>query len=382
MTRAPAQKTSSAQAESMLDLLIKIWSRTLQAPDVHPESDFFELGGDSLLAVNLFLEIEQATGRNFPITAIYDAPTVAQLATLIAQEEASRKFSPLVLVQDGGRGVPLFIVHGVGGTVLDLAAVGRQIDSDGPVYLVQARGIDGQDTPLTTIEEMADYYVEALREAAPRGPWRLVGYSFGGMVAVEMARRLSPENVEALILLDAFAHPQTWPTLSRLQVKLAKVARRLREKAKQPPLQILASVRARLNRRLSRCAPAKEDRLVALRDWLGTVRADLPAPLREARIAGSKALLAYRPSFYPGKVTFLRAGTTGDTFPANARWVWQHQVAALELRTIAGSHASIVNEHAASTAKAISACIAPTVARPAAVSRRSSETTLLLAQVP
>jgi len=354
MTAALAQPGS----ETTLELLLRIWSRTLRTSEVHAGSDFFELGGDSLLAVNLFLEIEQATGRNFPITAIYDAPTVAELAALMEEEEAPRTFSPLVLVKEGGHGAPLFIVHGVGGTVLDLAPVARQIDSDGPVYLVQARGIDGSDAPLTTIEAMADYYVDAVREIAPRGPYRLAGYSFGGMVAVEMARRLSPENVESLILLDAFAHPQTWPGMSRAQVKLAKLARQLRDKAKQPRA-LLSFVTSRLRRRLARTAPAQADRLVALRDWLGTVRADLPAPLREARIAGSKALLAYWPKFYPGEATFLRAGTTGDTFPTNALWVWQRQVGAVHLRTIAGSHSSIVNEHAASTAAAISECISP-----------------------
>jgi thioesterase domain-containing protein/acyl carrier protein len=373
MTSALAQKHP---AETTLELLAGIWSRTLRTSDVHPDSDFFELGGDSLLAVNLFLEIEQATGRHFPITAIYDAPTLGALAALIDQEEVPAAFSPLVLVQEGGRGAPLFIVHGVGGTVLDLAAVARQIDSDGPVYLVQARGIDGSDTPLTTIEAMADYYVEAVRALAPSGPYRLAGYSFGGMVAVEMARRLSPENVETLILLDAFAHPQTWPAASRAQVKLAKLTRQLRDKASQSPRELFSFVLSRL-RRFSHKGPAQGDRLVALRDWLGTVRGDLPAPLREARIAGSKALLAYWPKHYPGSVVFLRASTTGDTFPSNALWVWQRQVAGIQLHTIAGSHSSIVNEHAASTAAAISGCLKP-VAEGSA--RRQLHTPHLLAQ--
>jgi thioesterase domain-containing protein/acyl carrier protein len=342
----------------LVEQLTAIWSSTLQTDDVTPESDFFELGGDSLLAVNMFLEIERAIGRHLPITAIYDAPTIAELAVLLEQEGVA-PFNPLVLLKEGGSGAPLFIAHGVGGTVIDLAAVGRAIEIDGPVYAIQARGVDGQDAPLQTIEEMADLYVEAVRAIAPRGPYRLAGYSFGGMVAVEMARRLSPENVSELILLDAFAHPQTWPQISRLQVRAAKLARQLVGKAKRPHelASFIAGMARKAFARKSHGAP--ENRLVALQDWLGTVRADLPAPLRETRIAGSKALLSYWPGYYPGKIIFLRAGTTGDTFPRNARTVWGHQVQAMELHTIAGSHASIVNEHAVSTAAAISACLAP-----------------------
>jgi len=342
-----------------VDELVAIWSRVLQTEEVTADSDFFDLGGDSLLAVTMFLEVERETGHHFPITAIYDAPTAGELAALMEQETPA-KFSPLVAVKEDGAGAPLFIVHGVGGTVMDLAAVGRAIQSDGPVYLIQARGIDGQDTPLSTIEEMAEFYVDAVREALPRGPYRLAGYSFGGMVAVEMARRMPAEDVEQVILIDAFAHPQTWPRFSRYQVRAAKLARQLRDKIMHP--QALASFVASKARKMASrggTAPTTDNRLIALQDWLGTVRADLPAPLREARIAGSKALLAYWPSYYDGKVTFLKARKRGDVFPASARNVWQHNVREMELRFISGSHASIVSEHAASTAEAISACLAP-----------------------
>jgi thioesterase domain-containing protein len=195
------------------------------------------------------------------------------------------------------------------------------------------------------------------------------------MVAVEMARRLGAENVETLILLDSFAHPQTWPKFSRTQVRAAKLARQLRNKARNPR-ELFSLVFGKL---LSRARPsgaqdpANDNRLVALRDWLGTVRADLPAPLREARIAGSKALLAYWPKPYAGKVTFLKARAFSDTFPMNPRAVWQHQVAGMDVRMLTGSHASIVNEDAATTGAAISELLAQKTRQPfpASVSGRA-----------
>src|SRR5580693_676480 len=102
--------------EDVVDRLCRIWSRVLKTSPVTAESDFFELGGDSLLAVNLLLEIERETGLSFPVTTIYDAPTVALQVELIAGERQSA-FSPLVLLKSGVETAPLFIVHGIGGTV-------------------------------------------------------------------------------------------------------------------------------------------------------------------------------------------------------------------------------------------------------------------------
>src|SRR5689334_19019023 len=90
------------------EMLLGIWRRVLRTDDVEPESNFFDLGGDSLLALTLFLEIERATGRHLPITAIYDAQTVAEQVQLLAKESAP-EFSPLVLLKSGDNSTPLFL---------------------------------------------------------------------------------------------------------------------------------------------------------------------------------------------------------------------------------------------------------------------------------
>src|SRR5436305_14412751 len=106
------------------ELLLGIWRRLLQTEDVTTESDFFDLGGDSLLALTLFLEIERATGRHLPITAIYDARTVAEQAKLLKDEHLP-EFSPLFLPKPGDGAPPRVIFHANRRTVVELAALAR-----------------------------------------------------------------------------------------------------------------------------------------------------------------------------------------------------------------------------------------------------------------
>ncbi|MGD0867506.1 MAG: phosphopantetheine-binding protein, partial [Rhizomicrobium sp.] len=141
---APTAGERGAIRETIVAGLTDIWSRTLQTAPICPDSNFFDLGGDSLLAVGLLLEIERQFGRKFPITTIYDAPTIAEQADLL-ESEGEAGFSPLVLLKSGDGSKPLFIVHGIGGTVIELDALGKQIRTDSPVYAIQARGLDGAE---------------------------------------------------------------------------------------------------------------------------------------------------------------------------------------------------------------------------------------------
>ena len=342
-----------------IELLTGIWSRLLQTSPIAPDDNFFDLGGDSLLAVNMFLEIERATGRHFEITTIYDAPTICELAALM-ESEHTIAFSPFVKLKDG-EGAPFYIVHGVGGTVIELTALGKQIASNNPVYAIQAKGIDGSHAPLERVEDMADFYADEIRAMQPQGPYLIGGYSFGGVVALEVARRLGPENVAKLVMLDSFAHPQTWAMKSRLQTRTRKMAVQAKHRLKQPPRDTLAFLASKLRRLVThRTAQEKvAERAVHINNWLGAVNPDLPLPLRQTRIAGDAALLSFKPSYYPGKITFLRAGTTGPVFPSDARNIWRKLVKEMELHTLKGDHRSILIEDVATTAAKVTECLAP-----------------------
>ena len=172
----------------MVETLTPIWQRVLQLPSIHVDDNFFDLGGDSSLALQLFNEIAQVCDRELPPVTIYQAPTIAALAALLEQPTTPR-FPTLVLLKPGTEKPPVFVAHGLGGSVMDFFQPVKHIETDHPIYGMQARGIDGLDEPLARIEDMAEFYLHAIRKMQPRGPYVLAGYSLGGLVALEMAQQ-------------------------------------------------------------------------------------------------------------------------------------------------------------------------------------------------
>jgi len=342
----------------IVERLTAIWSRALQMPSVDAEANFFDMGGDSLMAVGLFLEIERELGVRLPITAIYDAPTIGELAALV-ESEAVPAYDHFVTLKPGDDNAPFYIVHGVGGTVMELANLGRLIRSPHAVYAVQARGLDGLEPPLERIEDMAALYVDEIRRRQPTGPYRIGGYSFGGVVALEMARLLGPGNVARLVMIDAYAHPGTWPFKSRATVRARKLVRRARDIARQPLGQTASAFRRKLSGMFRDREARRAERAAYINNWLGAIDPSLPLPLRQTRIAGDAALIAYVPRFYPGRVTFIRAGKTGPVFPSDAANVWRRLSGTFELHTTEGDHRSILGAHAPALANRIAACLAP-----------------------
>ena len=347
-------QTDEAAHDSLVAQIGDIWSRTLRVSPIAPDENFFDLGGDSLLAVGLFLEIERRMGIHLPITAIYDAPTIAELAKLLAGDTAKREFSPLVLLKPGDCDTPLFIVHGIGGTVMELSAIGRAIRIPAAVYALQAQGVDGSLPALESVEEMADLYLDHVRGVQPGGPYWLFGYSFGGLVALEMARRLLHENQEiaALILMDAFAHPATWPRTSRLKMRARRALHLAMRHLRTPLRESVPAVVARLGA----IARKRSDSTSRYRDWLLEQYPDLPPPLLRVREGGSAALSRYVPQYYPGKVIFLRAAIRGAEFP-EPEPIWRPLVRDVALHTVPGGHRTMVSEHATSLAGQITACV-------------------------
>jgi len=341
-----------------IDRLTQIWSCALRLPSVDIDANFFDLGGDSLMAVGLFLEIEQALEIKFPITAIYDAPTIRELAELI-ESEAAPAYDHFVTLKTGDDSAAFYIVHGVGGTVIELATIGKLIRGPNAVYAIQARGLDGREKPLERIEDMAALYVQEIKRRQPQGPYRIGGYSFGGVVALEMARLLGPENVAQLLMIDAYAHPHTWPLKTRATVRARKMAYRARDLSRQPFSATVAVVRRKFLNLFRDREARKAERAVYVNNWLGAVNPDLPLPLRQTRIAGDAALVAHTPKYYSGKIIFIRAGKTGPVFPSDAANVWRRKTRQFELHTTVGDHRSMLGAHAPALAERISTLLAP-----------------------
>jgi thioesterase domain-containing protein/acyl carrier protein len=187
--------------------LTAIWQRLLGVQNISIQDNFFELGGHSLIAVRLFAEIEQIWGQNLPLATLFQQQTIEELAGVLRQEEWSAPWSSLVLIQAGAEKPPLFCVHPVGGNILEYYTLANYLGNDHPIYGLQSQGLDGKQQPLRTIEDMARHYIQEIQTIQPHGPYFLTGYSFGGLVAFEMAQQLraAGEEIGLLALLDSSA---------------------------------------------------------------------------------------------------------------------------------------------------------------------------------
>lgn len=309
-------------ATSRTEVLTRIWQRILQVPSIGPDDNFFDLGGDSSLAVQLFSEIAETFGQEFPPVMIYHVSTIASLVTLLEQR-STPELSPLILLKEGKGGPPVFIASGLGGGPAEFFQLAKYIRAANPMYGLQAKGIEGFEQPCDRIEEMADFYLDAVRKFQPRGPYILIGYSLGGLVTLEMARQLGSQGdkVALLVMLDSY------PDIKALA-----------------PAQFLRLLSQRMRRRFTTFGkpPRADIRLGGLpsQDAISTF-----APAFErVRDAAYRALRCYKPAFYPGNVKFIRAAEVTD-FPDDPKSAWSHLIQTLEIQTVPGDHLGMLTTH-------------------------------------
>ncbi len=198
-----AMSRLNAEQDDTVELLSRIWRELLGIDTIVVDQNFFDLGGDSSLAVRMFSQIEDIFGVKLPLATLYEAPTIEELARILRGEVASSGWSPLVVIQPLGPRPPVFCMHGAGGTVLIYRELSEHLGLDQPFYGLQSQGLDGDIPPLTTIEEMAALYVKEIRRTQPRGPYFLAGYCGGGTIAYEAAQQLQAEG-EPIALLALF----------------------------------------------------------------------------------------------------------------------------------------------------------------------------------
>ncbi|MEJ0027116.1 MAG: AMP-binding protein [Rhizomicrobium sp.] len=346
-TAAPAGKTE--------EIVAAIWRRVLKRERIGRNADFFDCGGDSLSTLEIMFGIEDALAVELPVTAIFATPTIASLAAAI-DDRRPAEFSPLVPIKDGV-GTPLFIVHGLGGNVMELFPVGRRVAGDGPVYAIQARGLDGRAAPATSIAAMADDYIAEILKRYPHGAFHLAGYSSGGLIAFEMARLLyeAGEPPASLTLIDAQSSAGQWP----FAIWLGMVAQRARFHAR--------ALRAMpMGERLHYAGTAilSFGHKLLLRLGLEKVPAveapnpRIPSALQAVADATTAAVAHYAPGFYNGVVHLVVPEIRDPQRPDPAR-LWRDRCAALTVSRVPGDHRSMVRgENAVHLAAALSDVVA------------------------
>jgi amino acid adenylation domain-containing protein len=263
--------------------------------------------------------------------------------------------SPLVAMHPKGNRPPLFCVHPPGGIVFPYADLAVQLRPDHPLYAFQGRGLDGKERPHETLEDMAAYYVGALRRAQPYGPYHLGGWSLGGTVAFEMARQLTEtgEQVGLVALFDTGISSAGRDGPSDLE-RAKFVVGMARVHGLDLPLEKVLSLR-----------PHEQLEYVAMQvARSGLVPANtLPYPLErvlQLHQAHITAAARYRRRFYPGKVTLFKCSVDLDPLrgPKAEDYGWSEWAAGVEVVKCPGSHRTMLREpHVRVTAERIMACL-------------------------
>jgi amino acid adenylation domain-containing protein len=184
--------------------LAKIWSEILNIQPIGVKDNFFQIGGNSLSAVFLMAAVGEQFAKELPVSAILTNPTIEEFAQLLQSTETF-DHSPLIPIRPKGNKQPFFCVHPAGGHVMCYAKLAHYLDADQPFYGLQAQGFYGEE-PLTRVEDMASLYIKAIQKLQPQGSYSIGGWSFGGVVAYEMAQQLRKRGheVSLLAILDSY----------------------------------------------------------------------------------------------------------------------------------------------------------------------------------
>ncbi|MBW4515816.1 MAG: amino acid adenylation domain-containing protein [Timaviella obliquedivisa GSE-PSE-MK23-08B] len=397
-----AHSPSLAIAPSTLTelTLTDIWKELLQIKQVNMNDNFFEMGGHSLLATQMTSRVRDAFGLELPLKNVFEAPTIAQLSPLIdtlrntpltlqapplvsldrsvyrhkrstlstsnpqviqdlsapkslanAQIVASNELgtgsrSPLVPLTLGGNKQPFFCVHPMFGVVFPYLELAQHLGNDRSFYGLQPLGLDGKSKPLNRIEAIAAYYIQAIQILQSQGPYFLGGWSFGGLVAFEMAQQLihAGQEIALLAILDT-------PAPTHLQPSLYQTLKYLLGTALWSTLPFLLDYGAIATNRFHAWKP-----WLSRWQWSAIVR-QLPeesqlqlldesaiAPLLQIVYANSQAAYRYIPQKYSERITLFKAMEGSDFTGQNSTLGWNTLATNIQLHHVPGNHLSLLKQ--------------------------------------
>jgi thioesterase domain-containing protein/acyl carrier protein len=351
--------------------LAVMWRGVLGVERVGRHDDFFELGGQSLIAVRLFTSMKKRYAIDLPLSTLFEAPTIAECAAIVAAklgvvdtpdgDEAAKAgadgtptpalvssiatdepgFRSLVTIQRGNEDlIPFFCIHGSGGNVLNFRDLSQAMGRSQPFYGLQSRGIDGQTQAHSSIEEMAAAYLTEIREVQPEGPYMLGGYSGGGLIAFEMAHQLEAvgEEIALLVLFDTFP-----PKIPDRDITVAMRLRWLRDDR-------MGYIKQSVMRRIDARRDAEELRRAEEIAASGGV---VPVELRDLYVQHSfmRAADSYVLRPWRGRVVLMRAGEpTFEAVDLGPTYGWDEIAkGGVEVIEVSGNHDTLVLDSNAST---------------------------------
>ena len=326
--------------------LAEIWVKLLRIDRVGIQDDFFDLGGTSLVGVSLFAQIETTFNQNLPLATLLQAPTIEKLAKIIDRQEELVSWSPLVALQPNGNKPPLFCPHAAGGNVLIYRNLAPYLGENQPLYGLQPKGLDGKEAPLTSFEDIADYYLEAMRTIQPKGPYYLAGLSSGGKVAMGIAQKLiaQGEKVAFLAMFDTYGpgYPQLMPATSVPRYVLIRIRQIIDNHWNNL---LLLEPKQRVEYLLEKVKIIPQETMKMIREYYWRTGKKLPTALQKVQEANRKAEKKYAPKEYAGKVTLFRAQEQPMGCVPDPYLGWGNRVkGGIEIQDVTGYHAGVIVE--------------------------------------
>jgi amino acid adenylation domain-containing protein len=330
--------------------LIQIWEKVLNIQPIGTSDNFFDLGGHSLIALQLFAQIEQIWGKRLLLMTLLELPTISELANFLRQEASSTIWSPLVLLKSGENKPPLFCVHPLGGNIFGYYNLANKMGQDRPIYGLQAQGTDRQSKPLDRIEDMASYFIQAIQTVQPDGPYFLLGYSFGGIIAFEMARQLADrgQKVAFLGLLDIKC-----PTLEKANLSFFQWLNLHTSKLRK--LGLKEQIEYCLERKIKGSRIEYRDEILSTLSHLETFTPEL-LNILDCSLSARKN---YRPQVYSGAATLFWSEYQSLYIDLYPELGWGDLVAGgLEIQYLPGDHLTLMKEpHLQVLVEKLNSCI-------------------------
>ncbi len=316
--------------------LVRLFEELFDRRPIGIRKSFFELGGHSLMALRLLDRVRNVFDVDLPLDILLQASTVEALAERIAAAEragsSAGAWHPLVSIAPDGDRPPVFCVHPGGGNVLCYVDLAYRLGDRQPIYGLEARGREAGERPMENVAEMARTYVEAIREIQPEGPYRLAGWSFGGLVAFEMACQLraAAQEVAWLAVFDTLLREGEYP-LDDSELLHGYLGEEL-----PIPLSELLS-RGDIEQQLTYAiGRAKEE---------GFLPADYPLAkakrLFEVRRSNIRAGVAYTPGSLDAPLVLFRARGREEEGLA-ADYGWGRHASHVVVREVPGDHATMM----------------------------------------
>ncbi|HEX3966891.1 MAG TPA: condensation domain-containing protein [Edaphobacter sp.] len=320
--------------------LLLLWRSMLGVEKITGDTNVFSLGVSSLSILRLVTRMNSLYSMGFGLASLISAPTIRMVAELVRRRYAPNTATSLVPIQPVGAKPPLYIVHGAGGNVVNFYSLTTRIGADRPVYGVQAQALEANQPALYRMEDLAAHYLSEIRRVQPRGPYHLLGYSFGGTVVLEMAHQLhkAGETIGLLGMLDTrasnFVQERDSTPSAGKSAPRSRIAGYFRRNLDQN------GGKAKLDFFLNDLKERRSRYVTAL---AAKMFSKIPASWKDTYEINSLAQRNYRKTPFPGRLTLFRASKQEEGIPSDNGWGPIFS-GGIEVHEIPGDHWEVLSE--------------------------------------